>query len=439
MLPEGVFSGLARLESLRLNGNELTALPDGTFSGLSNGLDELWLSRNLGSPFSLRLELERRDDPGQSAANTAPLGVRLDKGAPFDLTIGLSAEGGTLSADSASIAAGGTKSPDISVTRSGDEPVPVTLSAAPEVPATTCALGDPCYRGFEFSVGGPLALFRTAPVVRQLALASTPFNGDTYGLGETIVVDAQFDTPVSVVGTPRLALTIGTQTRPAMYDCCSDSQVVSFRYAVQATDLDADGLGIAADSFVLDGGAIQDADDDSFDAVLTHAALIDDPAHKVDGSSLGALASMADVNGDGTLDPDDALAMYYAYALPDLLGDGQTGGVARFRQTLLGGRTGTSNPSDEDLQRMLRNANDWRGAGVSSVGDVNGDGTLDEDDALAMYYAYALADLLGDGQTGGVARFRRTLLGGRAGISNPSDEDLKLMLRNANELRAALP
>ena len=51
-------------------------------------------------------------------------------------------------------------------------------------------------------------------------------------------------------------------------------------------------------------------------------------------------AGMADVNGDGRLDADDALVMYYAYALESLLGDGDRGGVARFRETLLGGRAG---------------------------------------------------------------------------------------------------
>ena len=37
---------------------------------------------------------------------------------------------------------------------------------------------------------------------------------------------------------------------------------------------------------------------------------------------------------------DDALLMYYAYELGGLLGDGDSGGVARFRQTLLAGPSG---------------------------------------------------------------------------------------------------
>ena len=146
----------------------------------------------------------------------------------------------------------------------------------------------------------------------------------------------------------------------------------------------------------------------------------------------------ADVNGDGGFDGDDALVMYYAYTLGSLLGDGETGGVARFRRTLLAGRAGSSDPSDAELMSMLLRANAWRGAGADAGGDVNGDGRLDGDDALVMYYAYTLGSLLGDGETGGVARFRQTLLAGRAGSADPSDSELTAMLRRANDLRERL-
>ena len=159
--------------------------------------------------------------------------------------------------------------------------------------------------------------------------------------------------------------------------------------------------------------------------------------HRTDTTPPPSLSG-ADVNGDGTLDADDALVMYYAYALESLLGNGDTGGVERFRRTLLSGRAGQPNPGDTELKRMLLSANEWKNAGASTGGDVNGDGTLDADDALVMYYAYALESLLGNGDTGGVERFRRTLLSGRAGRPNPSDEDLKQMLRNANALRSSI-
>ena len=67
--------------------------------------------------------------------------------------------------------------------------------------------------------------------------------------------------------------------------------------------------------------------------------------------------------------------------------------------------------------------------------DVNGDGLLNGDDTRVMYHAYASASQVGDGETGGTARFRKLLLAAFASQPNPSDEDLEGMLRRANALR----
>ena len=142
-----------------------------------------------------------------------------------------------------------------------------------------------------------------------------------------------------------------------------------------------------------------------------------------------------DVNADGTLDGDDAQVMYQAYASEERVGDGESGGTAALRRTLLSGLAGTANPSDDDLKAMLRRANVWRSVGVAVGGDINEDGAIDGDDAFVMYYAYEFADLLGDGETGGTARHRQHLLSSRANKDNPTDQDLKKMLRRANALR----
>ena len=52
-----------------------------------------------------------------------------------------------------------------------------------------------------------------------------------------------------------------------------------------------------------------------------------------------------------------------------------------------------------------------------------------------MYYAYEFADLVGNGETGGTARHRRHLLASRSGKDEPTDADLKKMLRRANKLK----
>ena len=57
----------------------------------------------------------------------------------------------------------------------------------------------------------------TAAAVTHVVIVSTPSSGSTYGLGEPIEVLVRFNRPVTVTGTPQLALRIGTETRQADY------------------------------------------------------------------------------------------------------------------------------------------------------------------------------------------------------------------------------
>ncbi len=58
-------------------------------------------------------------------------------------------------------------------------------------------------------------------------------------------------------GTPRLALTIGGQTRYASYISGSGSTALLFSYTVQMGDEDADGIVLAA-ALEMNGGTIKD-------------------------------------------------------------------------------------------------------------------------------------------------------------------------------------
>ena len=142
-----------------------------------------------------------------------------------------------------------------------------------------------------------------------------------------------------------------------------------------------------------------------------------------------------DVNGDGMLDSNDALIMYNSYAFEDQLGDGDTGGTAASRQSMLAGYSGKDMPSDDELKEMIRKSHTWQEVGMDVGGDINEDGEVDEEDAFVMYHAYTNANLVGNGTTGGTARFRQLLLAAVANKENPTDEDLKAMLRRANKLR----
>ena len=128
----------------------------------------------------------------------------------------------------------------------------------------------------------------SSPTVDGLRFLSTPAAANTYGLGEEIRVAVSFRRggtgAMRVLGAPTLALTIGSQSRPAAYASVDGGSVV-FRYVVQAADRDADGIGIAADALALNGGSIRDAAGaDAVTALGVHASARN-PSHKVNGGN----------------------------------------------------------------------------------------------------------------------------------------------------------
>ena len=133
----------------------------------------------------------------------------------------------------------------------------------------------------------------TPPAVIDIYFVSSPARGDTYELGETIEVLVEFDRAVTVTGSPRVALTIGAQTRPATYsEWWGDDQYAHFSYTVQEDDRDERGIGIPANALALNGGTITAADGTT-DADLAHRAVAGAPVLKVRGSLVSAPAVIA--------------------------------------------------------------------------------------------------------------------------------------------------
>ena len=152
-------AGLYRLQQLRLDRNRLAALPDGLFAGVSS-LTELQLHDNPGSPFVLTFALTRTD-----AANTAPgpatVVATAAEGAPFEMRASVSASNGDLSANYVVVPAGNMAALPITVTKTGEGAVRVTLDAAPPIPTTLCGADNhPCFQGVATAAGPPLVLFK---------------------------------------------------------------------------------------------------------------------------------------------------------------------------------------------------------------------------------------------------------------------------------------
>ena len=143
----------------------------------------------------------------------------------------------------------------------------------------------------------------------------------------------------------------------------------------------------------------------------------------------------ADVNGDGAVNANDGLLMYYAYTFETVfkLENDLGQRVRGFLRTLRG--PGSPAAADAGYKAMLQAAWDWRSAGATA-GDVNGDGSISANDGLLMYYAYtfeAVFKLENDlGQR--VRGFLRTLRSPTS--SHPAtDAGYKAMLQAAWGLR----
>ena len=144
----GAFKKLSNLTSLSLIDNRLTTLSTGTFEGLAS-LQTLDLRGNPGAPFTLVVELVRTDTTDPAAPGPATVVLQLVQGAPFEMTVNLSVEGGTLSATTAAIARGKIQSEPITLTQSGIRPATVSLETVPRVPGG--------YSGIRMAVGNSLS------------------------------------------------------------------------------------------------------------------------------------------------------------------------------------------------------------------------------------------------------------------------------------------
>ena len=122
------------------------------------------------------------------------------------------------------------------------------------------------------------------PWVRSVEVISSPADGDTYGLGDTVDVAANIHRGwVKVTGAPELELTVGTATRkvPMAWHV---PWALGFQYTVQAGDLDTDGVGVQANALSLPAGVkIQAYADTSIAAALAHPAMPADSEARVDG------------------------------------------------------------------------------------------------------------------------------------------------------------
>lgn len=93
----------------------------------------------------------------------------------------------------------------------------------------------------------------------------------SYVLNDSMELSLYFGLPVTVTGTPRVALQMGSNTVYANYVSGSGTPTLLFRYTVAATDLDLDGVQLASAAIDLNGGTLKNPNNG--DAQLTFPNL----------------------------------------------------------------------------------------------------------------------------------------------------------------------
>ena len=124
----------------------------------------------------------------------------------------------------------------------------------------------------EADLTGYVAPTPTGVLINRTEPTVTVTDGDntTNSAGDIIEFTVVFPHSVTVTGTPRIGINVGGTLQQADYAAGSGSETLQFRYVVQATDEDTNGITIPLESISLNGGTINDVAGDP--ALLTFTA-----------------------------------------------------------------------------------------------------------------------------------------------------------------------
>ena len=301
------FAGLSGLMTLNLTDNALTALPAGIFDGLGAVIDLYLINNNFpaGSlpdrvfePLTGVDRIDLRGNPG--FASFLPL---ADAGADLVLDAGETATLGGPGGGPWGTNAGHRW---VEVDADGNEVADAARAeglAAADVARpvfTAPALAEERVLRYRFTVQGRgwaynrpavgyrasdtvAVTVRAAAAVTSVALTSAPRAGGIYRAGERIEVSVTFAAPVTVTGKPRIRLRLDSGVVQVPYARKAGPAVLVFSYLVTSAAMDADGVEVDADAILLSGGTIIGAH--GVAAMLGHAAVAADAAHRVDGST----------------------------------------------------------------------------------------------------------------------------------------------------------
>ena len=180
---------------------------------------------------------------------------------------------------------------------SGDTVTLVLASPVSSTDAVTVSYAEPSVkplRGTEtngaapsFSARSVTNLVGTVPSVAQVAITSTPADGEAYAAGETVQVSLTFTEAVTVDttdGAPRLRIKLDPAygEKWADYSGGSGTATLTFAYTVAEPDRSTRGVAVLRDTLDLNGGVIQSVTTPQKDAHQWYPGRDHDAGHMVD-------------------------------------------------------------------------------------------------------------------------------------------------------------
>jgi len=219
-----------------------TSVTYSSFSSASNGIVSLTYS-NSPTPTTF------------STSQTSPTNIGTGSTISYSLVLSQSVSdlatsdfqfGGTSSCNTPGLSGSGTTY-TVTVTNCSEGTLILQLKANS---VTGTSTGPP-----SVSSANTVVIDRTAPTISSV---SAPAN-KTYIPAETPTFTVAFSESVTVTGTPRLVLTVGSLTEYADYVSMSDSRTARFRYtvALDANEFDTDGIALST-TLDANGGSIAD-------------------------------------------------------------------------------------------------------------------------------------------------------------------------------------
>ena len=297
------FDGESTLINLQVDANQLESLPPGLFEGLA-GLLKLDLRRNPGAPFALMANLVALPAAGAGSSRPNAVAAEVAEGAPFDMTVKLSAAGAVLSASEVLIPKGATRSAPVSVAPTGTNPVTIRLGLEHDAPIDQCdegqwrTLGLICYGGIRAFPGPPLVLYglpdQTLPLDGTVNLHLRSAFPD-FPEGTTFTAELSNPVAEAVVegGTLRVSWAGGGAATVTVAATGPDGRRGTRRFEVRAL-APPEAVGGISNLSVVAGEstrvAVSDKFRDSDGGLLTYAAESSDPtvvSVSVDGGVVG--------------------------------------------------------------------------------------------------------------------------------------------------------